>query len=194
VHWMLEEVGAPYRVELTNLEAGDHKKPALVAVNPMGKLPVIVHRGTVITETGAIIAYLADEFPAPGLAPRVGDRTRGAYLRWMFFGAGCADPALTDRVLERPAPERVGAVGYGRYEDVVDVLEKALTPGPYLLGERFSAADLYIGSQIGFGMMMKALEPRPIFQAYVGRVTARPAHKRAGEQGEALLAKAIAAS
>jgi glutathione S-transferase len=193
VHWMLEEVRAPYRVELTNLEKGEHKKPAFLAINPMGKLPAIVHRGTVITETGAIIAYLADEFPAAGLAPRVGDPAHGAYLRWMFFGAGCVDPALIDRMLERPAPERVGAVGYGRHEHVVDALERALTPGPYLLGERFTAADLYIGAQIGFGIMMKALEPRPVFQAYVDRVTARPAHKRAGEQGEAMLAKAQAA-
>jgi glutathione S-transferase len=193
VHWMLEEVGAPYRVEVTNLEKGEHKTPAFLEVNPMGKLPTIVHRGTVITETGAIIAYLADEFPAASLAPPVKDPRRGAYLRWMFFAAGCVDPALLDRMLERPAPERVGAVGYGRYEHVVDALEKALTPGPYLLGERFTAADLYIGSQIGFGMMMKALQPSPIFQGYVGRVTARPAHKRASEQGEAILAKAKAA-
>ena len=193
VHWMLEEVGAPYRIEITNLEKGDHKKPAFLAVNPMGKLPAIVHRGTVITETGAIIAYLADEFPAAALAPAIGRPERGAYLRWLFFGAACVDPALVDRMLQRPAPERVGALGYGRYDDVVDTLEKALSPGPYLLGDRFTAADLYIGSQIGFGIMTRALEPRPAFQAYVGRVTARPAFKSASEQGEAIVARAKAA-
>jgi glutathione S-transferase len=189
VHAMLEEVGAPYRIEVTSLEKGDHKKPAFLAINPMGKLPVIVHRGTVVTETGAIITYLADEFPAAGLAPPIGDPARGAYLRWMFYGAGCVDAALIDRMLERPTPERVGAVGYGRYQDVVETLEKALVPGPYLLGARFTAADLYVGSQIGFGLMMKALEPRTVFQSYVGRIMGRPAVQRAMAQGEALLAK-----
>lgn len=190
VHWMLEEIGAPYRIALISLEKGEHKSPAFLAINPMGKLPAITHRGTVVTETGAIITYLADEFPAASLAPRIGDPARGPYLRWLFFAAACVDPALVDRMLERPAPDRVGAVGYGRYEHVVDTLDKALTPGPYLLGERFTAADLYIGSQIGFGAMMKTLELRPVFQAYLGRVTARPAYKRAVEQGEAMIAKA----
>jgi glutathione S-transferase len=192
VHFMLEEVGAPYRIELTSLEQGDHKKPGFLAINPMGKLPAIVHRGVTITETAAIITYLADEFPAARLAPAIGEPARGTYLRWMFYGAGCVDAALIDRMLERPAPERVGAVGYGRLEHVVETLEKAISPGPYLLGERFTAADLYIGSQIGFGMMMKALEPRPAFQAYFNRVASRPASKRAIEQGEALIAKAKA--
>ena len=194
VHWMLEETGAPYRVELLNLEKGEHKKPAYLAVNPMGKVPAIVHRGTVITETGAIIAYLADEFDAASLAPRVKSPGRGAYLRWLFFAAGCVEPALIDRMLERPPAERVGAVGYGTYEHVVDVLEKALTPGPYLLGDHFTAADLYVGSQIGFGLMVKSLEPRPVFRSYVDRVNARPAYKRAMEQGEKMVAKAKAAS
>lgn len=192
VHWMLEEIGTPYRVELVNIEKGEHKTPAFLAVNPMGKLPAISHRGTVVTETGAILTYLADEFPAAALAPRIGEPARGAYLRWLFFAAACVDAALVDRMLGRPAPERVSAVGYGRYEHVVDALEKALTPGPYLLGERFSAADLYIGSQIGFGAMTKALELRPVFQSYLARVTVRPAYKRAVEQGEAMIAKAKA--
>jgi glutathione S-transferase len=190
VHWMLEETGAPYRVELVSLDKGEHKAPAFLAVNPMGKLPAITHRGTVITETGAIIAYLADEFPTAALAPRIGDPARGAYLRWLFFAAACVDPALVDRMLERPVPERVGAVGYGRHEHVVAALEHALTPGPYLLGAQFTAADLYIGSQIGFGVMTKALELRPVFEAYLGRVSARPAYQRAIAQGEAMLAKA----
>jgi glutathione S-transferase len=193
VHWMLEEVGAPYRVELVNMEKGEQKKPAFLAVNPMGKLPAIVHKGTVVTETAAIIAYLADEFPAAGLAPRIGDPKRGAYLRWMFYGAGVVDAALVDRMLERAAPERTGALGYGRLEHVVETLEKALTPGPFLLGDHFTAADLYLGGQLGFGIHMKALEPRPAFLGYLGRVTARPAYERTNAQGEALLAKAKAA-
>ena len=193
VHWMLEEAGAPYRIELINLEKGEQKNPGFLSVNPMGKLPAIVHRGTVITETGAIITYLADEFPAARLAPPVGTPARGAFLRWMFFGSGCIDSALIDRMLERPAPNRVGAVGYGRFEDFVDTLEKVISTSPYLLGDRFTAADLYVGSQIAFGLMMKTIEARPSFLSYAERVTSRPASKRALEQGEALMAQAKAA-
>lgn len=193
VHWMLEEAGAPYRIELTNLQKGEHKTPEFLAINPMGKLPAIVHRGTVITETAAIISYLADEFPAAGLAPRIGDPARGAFLRWIFFGAGCVDGALIDRMLGRPAPEQVGALSYGRFDVFVETLDRAVSRTPYLLGEAFTAADLYVGSQIGFGLMMKVLEPRPSFQAYVDRVTSRPAQRRAVEQGEALMARAKAA-
>jgi len=189
VHWMLEEVGEPYRIELVDLQKGEQKKPAFLAVNPMGKLPAIMHRGTVITETGAICTYLADAFPAAALAPRWDEPIRGTYLRWMFFGAGCLDSALIDRMLARPAPERTSALGYGRYEDLIATLETAITPGPYILHERFSAADVYIGSQIGFGMMTKTLEPRPSFQNYVGRLLQRPAYKRFEEQSEKLVAR-----
>ncbi len=193
VHWMLEEVGAPYRIELVDLQKGEHKQPAFLAVNPMGKLPAIMHRGTVITETGAIIAYLADAFPAAGLAPRLDEPVRGTYLRWMFFGAGCVDSALIDRMLARPAPEKTASLGYGRYEDLVETLEKAITPGPYILQDRFSAADVYIGAQIGFGMMTKSLEPRPSFQRYIGLLSQRPAYKRFQQQSEQLVARLKAA-
>jgi glutathione S-transferase len=152
-----------------------------------------VHRGTVITETGAICVYLADAFPAAGLAPRWDEPARGTYLRWMFFGAGCIDSALVDRMLSRPAAEKTSAVGYGRYEDVVETLEKAIIPGPYILQERFSAADVYIGSQVGFGMMTKTLQPRPAFQAYLGRLSQRPAYKRIEEQSGRLAAQLKAA-
>jgi glutathione S-transferase len=193
VHWMLEEVGAPYRIELVDLQKGEHKQPAFLAVNPMGKLPAIMHRGTVITETGAIIAYLADAFPAAGLAPRLDEPVRGTYLRWMFFGAGCVDSALIDRMLARPAPEKTASLGYGRYEDLVETLEKAITPGPYILQDRFSAADVYIGAQIGFGMMTKSLEPRPSFQRYIGLLSQRPAYRRFQQQSEQLVARLKAA-
>ncbi len=183
-HWMLEEVGAPYRMELVSFEKGEHKKPAFLAINPMGKLPAIVHRGVVVTECSAICAYLADAFPAARLAPRNEEPARGTYLRWMFFGAGCVEPAIIDRMLNRPAPERTSALGYGTYADTVNALEKALTPGPYILGDRFSAADVYIGSQLGYGLMTKALEPRPIFQDYVARLSERPASKRFNEQAD----------
>lgn len=194
VHWMLEEVGAPYRMELISFDKGEHKKAAFLAVNPMGKLPALVHRGTAVTETAAICAYLADAFPAAGLAPAPTSPERGTYYRWMFFAAGCVEPALMDRMLSRPAASRPTANGYGCYEDTVNTLEKALSPGPFILGDRFSAADVYIGSQIGFGMMMKSLDPRPAFGAYVARFAERPAYKRANEQAEALVARTKASA
>jgi glutathione S-transferase len=189
IHWMLEEVGAPYRIELVDLQKNEHKLPTFLAINPMGKLPAIVHRGVVITECAAICTYLADAFPAAQLAPRTDDPTRGTYLRWMFFGAGCVDPGLIDRMLARPAPERYQALGYGRFEDMISVLEKAITPGPYVLGERFSAVDVYIAAQIGFALMTKTLDGSSAFQSYVARCTDRPAYKRAMAQGEELTAQ-----
>ena len=111
-HWMLEEVGAPYRIVPISFEKGEHKSPEFLKVNPMGKLPTIVHRGIVVTETGAIIAYLADAFPAAGLAPAVSDPARGAYYRWLFFGAGCIEPALLDRMMKRPDVEPKSACGW----------------------------------------------------------------------------------
>jgi glutathione S-transferase len=186
VHWMLEEVSAPYRVELLSFEKGEHKRPDYLKVNPMGKVPAIVHRGVVVTETGAICAYLADAFPEAKLAPAFDDPARGAYLRWMFFGAGCIEPALVDKMFSRDAP-RASSLGYGSYDDTVNTLEKAVTPGPCLLGERFSAADVYVGSQIGWGFLTKSMEARPALQAYVGRLAERPAYKRFTEKGNAFL-------
>jgi glutathione S-transferase len=189
VHLMLEEVGAPYEIKLLEFEKADHKKPDYVALNPMGKIPTIVHRGVVVTEVGAILAYLADAFPAAGLAPPPGDPQRGTYLRWMFFAAGCVEPAIVDKMLARAPVERKGTLGYGSFEDTMNALEKAMQPGPFILGDRFSAADVYLGSQLGWGMMTKAIEPRPTFGAYMGRVTARPAFQRTVAQNEALAAK-----
>jgi glutathione S-transferase len=188
-HWMLEEVGAPYRIELVSLEKREHKQPTFLAVNPMGKLPAIIHRSTVVTESGAICAYLADAFPAARLAPRNEEAVRGTYWRWMFFAAGCLEPALTDRMLDRPSPERTSTVGYGTYGDTLNALEQALHPGPYLLGDRFSAADVYLGSQIGYGLVSKSLEPRPAFVSYLARMSDRPAYKRFEEQANAIAAR-----
>jgi glutathione S-transferase len=180
---------APYRLELLSFDKGDHKKPAFLAVNPMGKLPALVHRNTVVTEAAAICAYLADAFPAARLAPGNEEPARGTYLRWMFFGAGCIEAALMDRMLARPQPERTSSLGYGTYADTLNAVEKALAPGPYLLGERFSAADVYVGSQIRFGIMTKGLEPRPAFLSYLARLAERPAYRRSNEQAEKLLAQ-----
>jgi glutathione S-transferase len=186
VHWMLEEANVPYEMKVVNFDKGEHKLSEYLAVNPMGKIPAIVHRDTVVTESAAICAYLADAFPAAGLAPSLDDPKRGTYLRWMFFSAGCVEGAIIDRLFSRPAPSRPGALGYGNYDDTVNTLEKAITPGPYILGEKFSAADVYTGSAIGWGLMMKALEPRPAFIEYLGRLSLRPAYQRFTAQNEAL--------
>ncbi len=179
-HWMLEEAGAPYRIVPVDFEKGEHKTPSFLALNPMGKLPTIVDRGTVVTETAAIIAYLADAFPKAGLAPPVGDPSRGTYYRWLFFGAGCFEPALLDTMLKRPPPERKMAVGWGSYEDVLATLKTALAMGPYLLGDTFSAADVYVGSELRWAMMFGApgLKGEKVFDDYVARLATRPALQR----------------
>lgn len=187
VHWMLEEVGAPYKTVLVNLEKGEQKKPEYLAINPMGKIPAIVYRGTVVTESAAICAYLADAFPAARLAPSFDDPRRGTYLRWLFFAASCVDYALVDHMLSRPPVERRTAIGYGSYEDTLNALEKAITAGPYILGDWFTAADVYTASVIGWGLLSKALEPRPSFEAYAARCTRRPAYARVVEQSKRLL-------
>jgi glutathione S-transferase len=192
-HWMLEEVGAPYRIELVNFEKREHKSDRYLAINPMGKLPALAHRGVVVTETAAICAYLADVFPNAGLAPALDDPARGTYYRWLFFGAGCVEPAMVDKSFSRPAVERPSSIGYGTYDDTIKTLETAIAPGPFILGDKFSAADVYIGSQIGWGMMAKSIEPRPAFVAYQGRLAARPAFQRftaqAGQFAEQLKAR-----
>lgn len=178
VHWLLEELGVPYEYKLVDLEKGEQKSPAFLAINPMGKVPAIVHKGVVVTESAAICVYLADAFPQAGLAPALDDPKRGTYLRWFFFGAGCFEPAVVDKMFARPPIERVVAVGYGTYEATLAALESALTPGPYILGDRFSAVDVFVGSQLYWALMVKAVEPRPVFQQYAERCAARPAMQR----------------
>ena len=189
VHWMLEEIGAPYEIKLLDFNKGEHKSPDYLKLNPMGKIPAIVHRGTVVTECAAICAYLADAFPNAQLAPALDDPRRGTYLRWLFFGAGPVESATTDKGFPRGAPARPSAIGYGTYEDTIDTLEKAITPGPWVLGEQFSAADVYLGAQIGWGMMFKWIEPRPAFTRFNELCTSRPAAKRANEQATAIIEK-----
>ena len=185
--WMLEETGAPYRTELLDY-ASTMKAPAFLSINPMGKVPALLHGSTVITETAAICAYLADAFPAAGLAPRPTSRDRGVYYRWMFFAAGPVEAAVTNKALgfEVPAGRQVMA-GYGSLATVIDTLEQAVSAGPYLLGEQFSAADVYVGSHIGWGMRFGSIEKRPAFEAYAQRLAARPAAIRASDIDNALL-------
>jgi glutathione S-transferase len=134
-----------------------------------------VHRGVVVTEAAAICVYLADAFPQAGLAPKLDDPKRGTYLRWIFFATGCFEPAVMDKMFNRPPFERPGAISYGTFETMLATLETALTPGPWILGDRFSAADVFVGSQLHYAVMTKAIEPTPVMQKYVDRVAARPA-------------------
>jgi glutathione S-transferase len=189
VHWMLEELGVPYKLELVRFDKGEHKTPAFLALNPMGKLPTLIDHGVIVTEAAAICVYLADNYPRAQLAPALHDPARGSYLRWLFFAAGCLEPAMLDRMFSRPAVARPSANGYGSYEDTLNALESALEPGPYILGDRFSAADVYIGSAIGWGLMVKSLEPRPSFEAYTARLRERPAFKRFSEESSAFAAQ-----
>jgi glutathione S-transferase len=189
VHWMLEELGQPYRLELLRFDKGEHKQPEFLRINPMGKVPTIVHRGVVVTEAAAICTYLADAYPASGLAPALDDLARGTYLRWLFFSAGCVEPALVDRAFQRTPVARPSAIGYGTYEDTVNALEHAVQPGPFILGDRFSAADVYVGSSIGWGLFQKTLEARPSFRTYHQRLSERPAYKRFTEQTDKLMAQ-----
>jgi glutathione S-transferase len=187
VRWMLEEIGRPYRTEV--LEFGrTMKAPEYLAINPMGKVPAIRHGDTVVTEAGAICAYLADVFPEAGLAPPPGDRRRGPYYRWMFFAAGPLEAAASNTALgfEVP-PERRAMIGYGSLADVLDALERAVADDEYLTGTGFTAADLYVGSHIGWGMMFGTIEKRPAFERYWQRISGRPAAARANEIDDALM-------
>lgn len=178
-HWMLEEVGLPY--DTVWLDYGrDMKESDYLSVNPMGKVPALQHGEVVVTEAAAICAYLADRFPEKKLAPPVNDSSRAAYYRWLFFAAGPLEMAVTAKALGWQVPEgRSRMVGYGSYNDTINTLEKALAPGPYICGEQFTAADVYVGASLGWGMMFGTIEKRPVFEAYVGRLYARPAAQRA---------------
>ncbi|HWT12593.1 MAG TPA: glutathione S-transferase family protein [Allosphingosinicella sp.] len=190
VRWMLEEVGAPY--ETVVLDYGTTMKSAeYLAINPMGKVPAIRHNDCVVTEGAAICAYLAEMFPDRGLAPPPGNQKRGPYYRWLFFAAGPVEAAVTNKALEVAfAPEKKAFVGYGSFEEAIDNLERAIRPGPYICGEQFTAADVYVGSQIGWGMMFGSIDKRPAFVDYFGRLQARPAAVRARELDDALMPKA----
>ena len=145
----------------------------------MGKVPALRHGDAVITEAAAICTYLADEFPQARLNVPIGDPRRGLYLKWLFFGPSCIEPAMIDRAFPRKEEAPRGTLGYGDFDTVMDVLAKAVAPGPYLLGEQFTAADVVIGSTLRWGMMFKLMPERPEFTAYVGRLMQRPALQRA---------------
>lgn len=186
VRWMLEEVGAPYETVL--LDYGTTMKGAeYLAINPMGKVPAIVHKGKVVTESAAICAYLADAFPAAGLRPE--SAALADYYRWMFFAAGPVEAAFGNQGAGLvPPPEKQAMMGYGTFEMTMDALEKAVAGKAYIAGDRFSAADVYVGSMVNFLMNFGMLTPRPAFTAYVAGLTVRPAYVRAKGIDSALTA------
>lgn len=178
-HWMLEEIGLPYNTVW--LEFGPAmKSEEYLSINPMGKVPALKHGSVVVTETAAICAYLADRFPEKNLIPPLNHPARAPYFRWIFFAAGPLEHALTGKSLGWQVPEgKSGLVGFGSYDTTINTLEEALTPGPYICGEQFTAADVYVGSQLGWGMIFGTIEKRPLFEAYIERLYARPAAQRA---------------
>lgn len=190
--WMLEEVGRPYRTVV--LDYGTTMKaPEYLAINPMGKVPAVTWRGVTVTECAAICAWLADAVPEAGLAPALDDPARGTYLRWLFFTAGPVEAAVTAKALGLLAPaDKAAMAGYGSFEQTVDALEQAVTPGPWILGERFSAADVYVGSQILWGLQFGTLPARDAFKAYAARLSGREAAARARGIDDALVAAAQA--
>lgn len=184
VRWMLEEVGAPYETKILDY-ATSLKAPEYLAINPMGKVPAIVHRGKAVTETAAICAYLADAFPEAGLAPPLNDRAD--YYRWLFFTAGPVEAAFSNRAAGFvPDADKQRMFGYGSYDLAIDAFESAVRGKEFVAGGRFSAADVYVGSMLAFMMGFKLMEPRPVFSEYVERLEARPAWKRAREIDDAL--------
>ena len=187
VRWMLEEVGEPYDAVLLDF-ASTMKDASYLAMNPMGKVPVIRHGDTVVSEAAAICAYLADAFPQNKLAPPVDQR--GAYYRWLFFAAGPLEAAVTAKALGLLAPvEKRAMAGYGTFESTMDTLEAAVAGREYVAGDRFTAADVYVGSQIGWGLMFGTIEKRQAFSDYVDRLHARPAFQRGTALDDAAMPK-----
>lgn len=186
-HWMLEEVGEPYTTVW--LDYGTSMKaPGYLAINPMGKVPALRDGLAVVTEAAAICAYLADRFPEKGLMPPPVSPARADYFRWLFFAAGPLEQAVVARSLGWQVPEgRSAMVGFGSYADTLDTLAQGLSKGPYVCGDHFTAADVYVGSSVGWGLVFGTIEWRPVFEAYAARVQARPAYQRALQINEARL-------
>jgi glutathione S-transferase len=191
---LLEELDAPYELHVLNFKAGEQRGPAFLAINPLGKVPAIRHRGALVTEQVAIFIYLADLFPEARLAPALDDPKRGPYLRWLVFYAACYEPGLIDQALKRePGPQAMSP--YGSFEAVLGALTEALADQPYLLGEAISAADILWGTALQWGLAFGLVPDDEILAAYVERVTGRPAARKVAAMDAALAAeheKAIA--
>jgi len=189
VRWMLEELGVPYDARIVAF-GPEMKSPDYLAINPMGKIPAIDHNGKIVTEAAAICAYLADAFPDAKLAPPADDPARGDYYRWLFFAAGPMEYAISNRAFGFEVPkDREVSMGYGSYGAILNTLDGALAKTEYLAGGRFSAADLFLSANLGFTMLMGAVEKRSSFEAYVKRLQARPAFRRAQQIDNDLMPK-----
>jgi glutathione S-transferase len=188
---LLDELGADYELHVLNMKAGEQRRPEYLAINPMGKVPAIRHGDALVTEQPAVFMYLADLYPEAGLAPAIGDPLRGPYLRWMVYYGSCFEPALVDRAQKRePAPPSTSP--YGDYDTMLKTLTDQLEKGPYLLGEKFSAADVLWGTALTWTTMFKLVPELPVIQSYMARVNARPSVARARAK-DAELAAAQAA-
>ena len=187
---LLEELGADYELHVLNLKKGEQRQADYLAVNPMGKVPAIVHDGALVTEQGAVYAYLADLYPEAGITPAIGDPLRGPYLRWLFYYGSSFEPALIDRSLKRePAPASTSPYG----DTMLKTLTDQLAAGPFLLGERFTAADVLWGTALRWTTMFKLVPEMPVVTGYIARVTSRPAVARAAKIDADLVAAQNAA-
>jgi glutathione S-transferase len=184
---LLEELGVPYDLHVLNLKKNEQRAPDYLAVNPMGKVPAVRHGDALVTEQPAVFIYLADLFPEAGLAPALNDPLRGPYLRWLTFYGASFEPAITDLAMKRePTPPMM--CPYGDYDTMLATLTAQLRAGPWLLGERFSAADVLWGTALGWATMFKLVPELPEVMAYIERVSARPAARRAAQADAALAA------
>ena len=187
VRILLEELGAPYRLHLLDLKAGEQRQPAYLAINPMGKVPALKDGDALITEQVAIYIYLADRFPQAGLAPAIGDPLRGPWLRWIAYYGSCFEPALMDRA-QKHEPASRSSSPYGDYDTMLKTLTDQLAGGPWLLGDRFTSADVLWGTALGWTTQFKLVPELPLIRAYADRVGARPAVQRARAADAALVA------
>ena len=187
---LLKELAADYQLHALNMKAGEQRQPAYLAINPMGKVPAILHGDALVTEQVAVFLYLADLYPAAGLAPAIGDPLRGPYLRWIVFYGSSFEPALIDRHQKNVPPPSMAP--YGDYDTMLKTLTDQLGRGTYLLGERFSAADVLWGTALSWTVRFGLVPDTPVVRAYIDRVEARPASVRARAK-DAELAKAVAA-
>ena len=175
--WALEEAGVPYELEVVDLMKNQQKQPAMLAVNPMGKIPTLVDGELVVSEAAAIALYLADRYAAGRLAPALDDPSRGTYLRWSFFAPSVMEPAVMARSADWQVKE--GQAGWGSYDAMIAAAESAIASRPFLLGEHFSMADVVFGGTLRFMIGFKQIDSRPAFTDYVKRLDARPGAQRA---------------
>jgi len=185
VVWMLEEIGVPYELRYVDLHAGEQKKAEVLALNPMGKLPILTDGDAVITESAAIGVYLADRYALGRLAPALDDPKRGTYLRWSFFAPSVIEPGAMAKMAGWGFKE--GAAGWGSHESMLAAMKSALEGRAYLLGDEFSMADAIFGGTVRYMLRFNMLEPHPLFTAYADRLAERPAAKRAEARNAAVI-------